>query len=293
MSELGYRPSRRARALSRSRTDTVGVLLNDLRNPWFIDLLAGLATTLRTAGLSPILADSHTDHRVGIDSIEMLLGLEVDGIIVVGTTEEELRIASAAEQVPVVLAGTREPHLPRLDVVVNDDLAGARSAARHLISLGHTRIGHIAGPDEIGALRLRGFRETLLEAGLDADQYLETGGFSEEGGYAAARRLLSRPTPPTAILAFNDVAAIGALSAADDLGLRVPHDLSLIGYDNTHLTRIRHISLTSVDNGSFAVGVQAGRFLIDRLRNPSLDARLYLVPTSLDVRSSTAAPPVL
>ena len=192
MSELGYRPSRRARALSRSRTDTVGVLLNDLRNPWFIDLLAGLATTLRTAGLSPILADSHTDHRVGIDSIEMLLGLEVDGIIVVGTTEEELRIASAAEQVPVVLAGTREPHLPRLDVVVNDDLAGARSAARHLISLGHTRIGHIAGPDEIGAFTCGASGD--LAGGRVGRRPVRRPALA--GGRVCHTASLSRPPPP-------------------------------------------------------------------------------------------------
>jgi DNA-binding LacI/PurR family transcriptional regulator len=113
---------------------------------------------------------------------------------------------------------------------------------------------------------------------------------SEESGYAAARRLLSRPDRPTAILAFNDIAAIGALSAADDLGLRVPQDVSLVGYDNTYLARIRHISLTSVDNGNFPIGAQAGRFLIERLADPGLPRRLHLVPTSLVVRSSTAAP---
>ena len=292
MAELGYRPNLRARALSRNRTDTVGVLLNDLRNPWFIDLLAGLATTLRSSGLSPILADSHTDRRIGIGSVETLLGQEVDGLVVVGTTEEAEAIATAATQLPVVLAGTREPALPNVDIVVNDDLAGARSAARHLIGLGHQRIAHLRGPGEVGSLRLEGFQQCLREAGLDAETYIETGGMSEESGYAAARRLLSRPDRPTAILAFNDVAAIGALSAADDLGLSVPKDLSLIGYDNTHLARIRHISLTSVDNGNFPVGAQAGRYLIERLANPGLESRLHLVPTMLEVRSSTAAPPL-
>ncbi len=130
MIELGYRPNLRARALSRDRTDTVGVLLNGLRNPWFVDLLAGLATTLRSSGLSPILADSDTDHRIGIGSVETLLGQEVDGLVVVGTTDEEDAIAAAAEKIPVVLAGTREPVLRHADIVVNDDLAGARSAAR-------------------------------------------------------------------------------------------------------------------------------------------------------------------
>jgi DNA-binding LacI/PurR family transcriptional regulator len=291
MTELGYRPNRRARALSRNRSDTVGVLLNDLSNPWFVDLLAGLATTLRSSGLSPILADSQTDHRIGVVSVETLLALDVDGLVIVGTTTEEDAIAAAAKKVPVVLAGTRDPNLADVDIVVNDDFTGARDATRHLLDLGHSRIAHLTGPGEIGKLRLEGFRSALREAGRDPDAYVETGGMSEEGGYAAARRLLNRPDRPTAILAFNDVAAIGALSAADDLGLYVPQDVSLVGYDNTHLARIRHISLTSVDNGNFPVGAQAGRYLVERLANPGLPGRLHLVPTTLEVRASTAPPP--
>lgn len=189
---------------------------------------------------------------------------------------------------PVVLAGTRDPVLSEADVVVNDDLAGAQSATSHLIELGHDRIAHLSGPGQIGELRLEGYRSALLEAGLDPDRYLETGGRSEESGYAAARRLLSGRERPTAILAFNDVAAIGALSAADDLGLLVPQDLSIVGYDNTYLARIRHISLTSVDNGNFAVGAQAGRLLIERIATPNLPQRLHVVPTTLEVRGSTA-----
>ncbi len=291
MSELGYRPNSRARALSRNRTDTVGVLLNDLSNPWFVDLLAGLATTLRTSGLAPVLADSLTDHRIGVGSVEMLLAQDVDGLVIVGTTTEADAIAVASERVPVVLAGTRDPQLPNVDIVVNDDFTGARQATEHLLALGHTRIAHLTGPGQIGALRLDGFRSAVAAAGLDPDTYVETGGMSEESGYAAARRLLTRPDRPTAILAFNDVAAIGALSAADDLGLLVPGDVSLVGYDNTHLARIRHISLTSVDNGNFPVGAQAGRYLIERLADPGLPGRLHLVPTTLEVRASTAPPP--
>ena len=290
MAELGYRPNSRARALSLNRTDTVGVLLNDLSNPWFVDLLAGLATTLRSSGLAPILADSLTDHRIGVGSVEMLLAQDVDGLVIVGTTTEVDAITAAAERVPVVLAGTRDPELPNLDIVVNDDFTGAREATEHLLALGHTRIAHLTGPGQIGALRLAGFRSAVAAAGLDPERYVETGGMSEEGGYAAARRLLSRPDRPTAVLAFNDVAAIGALSAADDLGLLVPEDVSLIGYDNTHLARIRHISLTSVDNGNFPVGAQAGRYLVERLADPGLPGRLHLVPTSLEVRATTAPP---
>lgn len=289
ITELGYRPNLRARALSRSRTDSVGVLINDLGNPWFVDLLAGLATVLHSSGFSPILADGQTDRRIGVASVDTFLRQDVDGLVVLGITLEEAAVIAAATQIPVVLAGTREPALTKGDIVVNDDVAGASAAARHLIELGHTRIAHLRGPGEIGRLRLEGFQATMSAAGLDGERYIDTG-MSEDGGNAAARRLLTRRDRPTAIFAYNDMAALGVLSAADDLGLSVPADVSLVGYDNTFIARIRHISLTSVDTGNFAVGTQAGRFLVERMANPDLPNRLHLVPSSLEVRGSTAPP---
>lgn len=291
VAELDYRPNRLARALPAARTDTVGVLLNDLRNPWFIDLLEGLASAVHAAGLAPILADSHTDMRVGRRSVETLLALGVDGLVVVGTTLEAGPITAAATSIPVVLAGTREPRLPHVDAAVDDDEAGARLATEHLISLGHRRIAYLRGPGDVGHLRLAGYRAAMTGAGLDPDRYAEAGGMSEESGYAAAHRLLSRNDRPTAIFAFNDIAAVGALSAAADRGITVPTRLSVVGYDNTYLARIRHISLTSVDNGNFAVGVQAGRFLAERLQVPNLPARTHSVPTRLEVRGSTGPSP--
>ncbi|MCA0296464.1 MAG: substrate-binding domain-containing protein [Actinobacteria bacterium] len=272
------------------RAGSVGVLINDLTNPWFVDLLAGLASTLHGAGLAPVLADNHTDQRVGAESVDTFLALDVSGIVVVGSRADDAAIVAAATRVPVVLAGTREPVLEHSDIVVNDDLAGASLAARHLIELGHTRIAHLRGPGEIGRLRYEGFVATLSEAGLDPERYLEAGGPDEESGYAAARRILSRRDRPTAILAYNDMSAIGTLSAADDLGLWVPQDVSVVGYDNTSLAKIGHLSLTSVTYGTFPVGEQAGRFLVERLARPDLPSRLHLVPSSLEVRESTAPP---
>ena len=169
IAELGYRPNSRARALSRQRSDTVGVIINDLSNPWFIDLLAGLAATLHSSGLSPLLTDRATDHRIGVSSISKLLGQDVDGLVLVGTMPDDEAIQQAAGQLPIVLAGTRDPKVPGTDIVVNDDRAGARAATEHLLRLGHTRIGHLSGPDAIGALRLAGFQEAMRTAGLDAD----------------------------------------------------------------------------------------------------------------------------
>lgn len=289
MEELGYRPNRIARSLSAPRTSTVGVLLNDLRNPWFVELLEGLTATVHAAGVSPVLADSWTNLRIGRPSVDALLEQRIDGLVVVGTTAEASGVESAAAAgLPVVLAGTREPHLPRVDVVVNDDDAGARQATEHLLHLGHRRIAHLQGPGEIAELRRAGYEHAMRTAGVEP--CVVAGGMSEESGYAAAHRLITAADRPTAIFAFNDIAAIGVLSAAADQGLAVPGDLSVVGYDNTYLSRIRHLSLTSVDNGNLAVGVQAGAYFLERLTQPELPARLHLVPTALQVRGSTAHP---
>lgn len=290
MAELDYRPNVIARGLSEARSGTVGVLLNDLRNPWFVSLLEGLTTTLDAVGVAPLLADSHLDQRVGRNTVERLLSQRVDGLVVVGTTDAGPELTRAAELVPVVLAGTHEPNLPRIDIAADDDVAGATMATRHLIDLGHTRIGHLIGPGIVGTLRRNGFTAAMAAAGLADLSMVEFAGMSEEGGYAAAGRLLDRPDRPTAILAFNDMACVGALSAADDRGLSVPRDLSLVGYDDTYLARIRHLSLTSVDNGNFAVGSQAAKFLLQRLDGADHSQRTYLHQPTLSVRRSTAAP---
>jgi DNA-binding LacI/PurR family transcriptional regulator len=290
MADLGYRPNQIARGLSEARTGTVGVLLNDLRNPWFVSLLEGLTTTLDAVGIAPLLADSHLDQRVGRDTVERLLGQRVDGLVVVGTTESDAAIERAAREMPVVLAGTHEPNLPHVDIAADDDIAGARLATRHLIELGHQRIGHLVGPGIVGSLRRRGFEAEMAAAGLAGFAMTEVSGMTEEGGYAAAGRLLDRADRPTALLAFNDVACVGALSAADDRDLPVPQDLSLVGYDDTYLARIRHLSLTSVDNGNFAVGAQAAKFLLQRLEGGTAPQRIYLHQPTLSIRRSTSAP---
>jgi DNA-binding LacI/PurR family transcriptional regulator len=281
---------RAPRARTSPRTGTVGVLLNDLRNPWFVDALEGLSTALQGAGVDTLLADSRTNLRIGRDSVQSMITHGVQGIIVVGTTAEAEAIRAAADRIPIVLAGTRDPDLPGVDIVVNDDHAGAAMATRHLIELGHTAIAHLVGPDKIGRLRHAGYLDTMVSAGLASAARSEHGGMTEESGYAAARRLLTGWDRPTAIVAFNDLAAIGALSAAAELGLDVPGDLSVVGYDNTSLAALRRIALTSVDDGNFPVGAQAGALMLDRIAAPTRERWVQVLPTALEVRGTTAAP---
>lgn len=293
VAELGYRPNAHARGLSRTKTQTVGLVVNDLRNPWFVELLEGVTATLSAAGYSTLLADSRTDQRIGRSSLDGLIQHGVDGIVVIGTTSEAETVARIAAHVPVVLAGTLDPDLPSVDIVTNDDEAGAHLVTRHLLDLGHTRIAYLRGPGRISQLREQGFRRAMAEAGLAASAVVEAGGMSEESAHAAAGRLLGAPAPErvTAIFAFNDASAIGVLSVANTLGLRVPADLSVAGYDNSPLANFQVVSLTSVDTGNFAIGVQASTLLLERMQHPVQLQRVQKVATSLAVRGSTGSAP--
>ncbi|SMQ20699.1 transcriptional regulator, LacI family [Streptomyces sp. Ag82_O1-12] len=289
--ELGYRPNAAARSLSEQRTRTVGVLLNDLRNPWFVDLLDGLNSLLHAGGLRMLLADARLNRRTGQDPADPLLDLRVDGLVVVGTLPDPAALGQVAERIPVVLSGTREPAPPGVDVVAGDDERGALLAAEHLIGLGHRRIAHIAGYGAVGELRRRSFEATMRRHGL-ADQVLvEPSDMTEEGGYRTTVRLLSRPDRPTAVFAVNDIAAIGVLSAAEELGLRVPRDLSVVGYDNTSIARLRHVWLTSVDNSSHEVGRRAAQCLLKRFEGAGGAGRVQLATPTLEIRGSSAPAP--
>ncbi|MFF4545745.1 LacI family DNA-binding transcriptional regulator [Streptomyces sp. NPDC001406] len=291
--ELGYRPNAAARSLSEQRTRTVGVLLNDLRNPWFVDLLDGLNSLLRDNGLHMLLADARLNRRTGDDLTGPFLDLGVDGLVAVGTLPEPAVLGAVAERMPVVVAGAREPELPGVDVVAGDDETGARLVTEHLIGLGHRRIAHIAGYGAVGELRRRSFEATMRAHGLAAEARIEASDMTEEGGYRTTVRLLSRPDRPTAILAVNDIASVGALSAAEELGLRVPRDVSVTGYDNTSIARLRHVWLTTVDTAPHEVGRRAARCLLDRFERPGAAGRVHLAAPTLKIRGTSAAPPGL
>ncbi|MFC9930342.1 LacI family DNA-binding transcriptional regulator [Streptomyces sp. NPDC127190] len=287
--ELGYRPNAAARSLSEQRTRTVGVLLDDLRNPWFVELLDGLNSLLHTAGLHMLLADARLNRRLGHDLAEPFLDLGVDGLVVVGTVPDAGGIGALARHLPVVVAGAREPRPDRVDVVAGDDEHGARLVTEHLLALGHRRIAHLAGHGAVGELRRRGFETAMRAHG--AEPLTEPGDLTEEGGYRGTVRLLSRAERPTALFAVNDMAAVGALSAAAELGLRVPGDLSVAGYDNTSISRLRHLWLTTVDTSPYEIGRRAARCLLDRFERPEQEGGVRLAAPTLEIRGTTARPP--
>jgi DNA-binding LacI/PurR family transcriptional regulator len=289
--ELGYRVNAAARSLSERRTHTVGVLLDDMRNPWFVDLLDGLNHTLSARGLRMLMADGHLSRRAGQDLVGSFMELRVDGVVAVGTLPDPSILSAIAARLPTVVAGARDGETAELDVVANDDALGGRIATEHLLGLGHRAVAHISGRGKVGELRRGSFEETMSGHGLAASAAIEAGDHTEEGGYRAAVRLLSSPSPPTAIFGYNDISCVGALTAAEELGLKVPGDLSIVGYDNTYLAQLRHLWLTTVDSAGFEVGRQAASCLLERIADPGDGGTVTLTRPHLEIRGTTAAPP--
>lgn len=289
--ELGYRPNGAARSLTQRRTMAVGVLMNDLRQPWFVDFLQGLNTRLHRSEMHAFVGDARLDRAGGERVLRAFLEMRVDGLVLAGSMPVSSMIMEAASRLPTVVAGSRDFDLAGVDVIAQDDAGGVADALKHLADLGHERIAHLAG---VGGrafeIRRTAYEDWMREHGRGRHRRVVECDITEEGGYQAGRELFSGPGVPTAVVAVNDLSCVGALSAAREAALRVPEDVSLVGFDNSGLARMRHLELTSVDVAAPVVGRLAGEYLLDRIAEPERPARTALVPTSLVVRSSTTHP---
>ncbi len=287
--ELHYRPDAAARALTESRSRAVGVLVQDLRNPWYLDALDGIASVLSQAGLQMLLAVQRLDLVNGETFLPAMLEMKAAGLVLVGSLEHTAQVVEAASEVPTVAVANRDAGLTDVDLVAGDDDAGTRLAVRHLVELGHRRLACLAVVTT-GVGRVRRDAFAAVTGGLDAP-LVEVTDADEDGGYRAAIRLLTAPDRPTGLVCYNDIVALGALSAARDLGLRVPDDLSLIGYDNTQVAQLRSVGLTTVDNSSFRLGSRAATLLVERVDAPWRAPAFELVDPALVVRSTTGPVP--
>ncbi|MFE4229508.1 LacI family DNA-binding transcriptional regulator [Arthrobacter sp. NPDC056886] len=285
MAELGYRPSRAATTLASSQTKSIGLVIEDFRNLWFVDLLRGIESALSPHGYQVTLADSRPGENRITEATDGLLSMHVEGLVIAAEPSESMM---AGTWVPAVVAGWRNGVPSGADLITNDDDGGGRIAAEHLLGLGHTRIGHLSGSGGAAAHRRDGFRGGIVEAGVEVLIAGESQGTSEEDGYAAACWLLDHHPDTTALFAANDTMALGSLAAAKARGLSVPADLSVMGYDNSQLAKSRYLDLTSVDNRSDVVGSDVANTLLARIQDPTLEPRRKLIEPALIVRGTTA-----
>ncbi|MFD0657606.1 LacI family DNA-binding transcriptional regulator [Thermocatellispora tengchongensis] len=259
-----------------------------MHNPFYAEFLDGLQESLHGDGLRLLIGNSQWEPALEDEAVEAFLELRVDGLVLLGIAPTSDTLVEATSYTPTVVVGERDTDLEGVDIVVDDDEMGARLAVDHLVQLGHRRIAHIEGARSSSArYRCEGYLVAMRRHALAPYIMVEHGDSTEEGGRQAAASLLGRDPRPTAIFAANDMVALGVLAAASELGLRVPEDLSVIGYDNTHLSGVHHISLTTVDQPRRAMGRSAAALLSDRIGDPGKSARRRQVTPKLVVRRST------
>ena len=289
--ELNYRPNAMARGLVQRRTKIIGVVVSDLRNPFNGDVISGILNEAAGLGYRALINTSDRRRDLEEDAIESFLELRVDGLVLATSRIDEQAMARAARAVPVVVLGRRTSD-DVTDSLTIDNEMGAEIAVDHLVDLGHRAIAHVSGSNSMAAQRRRtGYERAMSRHGLTDHMTIVDGGFTEAGGYRGGQALLEQQRVPTAVFAANDLCAIGVLNAFEEAGLEIPRDVSLMGYDNTSLAALRHVSLTSIHQPGEDMGRKATDLLFERVHHGRTSARHEVVAPSLVVRSTTARPP--
>ncbi len=288
--ELGYRPNLMARNLASHRTMTLGLVLNDLHNPFFAEITDGIAEAAEAAGYNIVINTGLQSADVEEAAIDTFLQLRVDGLMLVGAEISDDRILALAGDAPLILVA-RASDSDAVDSVNTDDCMGGRMVVEHLIELGHRRIAHIDGGSGAGAEgRREGYVEAMHDHGLSEHVRIVAGSFTERAGNEGAGELLRDQELPSAIFAANDLTAAGALDRLEDEGLMVPDDVSLVGFDNTALAALHQMGLTTVNQPRQLMGWLATELLIERIEDGRSDAVHRVLDPSLVERRTTSPP---
>jgi DNA-binding LacI/PurR family transcriptional regulator len=293
VTELGYRPNTMARGLVQRRTGLVGVLVSDLRNPFFADLAESVDAEAARRGYRAVLAAGHRDAAREQLVVNDFLESRVEALVLLSPALSAAAITRAVEGVPVVVEGRPTFRSARVDLVGTDDALGAELAVRHLVELGHQRIAHIAGTALGAAARRKGYQRAMRihRCGqhiqvVDCDE-------TDSGGYEAAQRLLGGPERPTAVFAVNDVVALSVLAAAEDLDIAVPERLSVVGFDDIYLAGLRGVGLTTVAQPVGQIAKSMVGALLERIEgaNQTRPGVRTWLPPALTVRHTTGPAP--
>ncbi|HSI60458.1 MAG TPA: substrate-binding domain-containing protein [Ideonella sp.] len=289
---LNYVPSALARSLKSNRTQTVGVMIPNNSNPYFAEIIRGIEDACYTAGFNVILCNSDDDPHKQATYVRLLSEKQVDGLIVLSSGSDAGLLQSLrSATMPLVLVD-REIEGLEADLVEVNHESGGLLATEHLLQLGHRRIACIAGPADLSSARERvqGYRRALRQAGLALDdRLLRNADFTSAGGYQAMASLLAGPAAgwPSAVFACNDLMAIGALCAIATQSLRMPQDVSVIGFDDIALATYSNPPLTTIAQPKHQTGELAARLLLQRLVEPGRPPQREILQPSLRLRRST------
>jgi DNA-binding LacI/PurR family transcriptional regulator len=292
--ELGFRPSRRGQAFARGRTSSVVVLVPFVTHPSAVERVSGLIHGLRASALPVSVADVERPEHQGEHLTSLVDDLRPEGLVVVSLrlSDQELAALAAAQVRPVLV----DAEAPGLSSLVTDDREGGRTATDHLLTLGHRRVGFVGDLERdlfgftSSERRHAGYVEALAAAGIDRDPDLErTGQHSQDNARGQAAALFALSDPPTAVFAASDTQALGVLQAARERGLRVPEDVSVVGYDDIAVAEL--VALTTVRQPLVESGMRAAAIVLEQVADPDRAAERIELPLELVVRGSTGPPP--
>lgn len=288
--EMGYSPHALARSLVTRRTQTVGVVVTTIADPFVSEIVRGLEETSQNHGYTMILCNSNAEPRRELAAVKALREKRVDGIIITASRIGDLYMPLLEDfDVPIVLINSQQTG-KYVYSIGTDDHKGAAIATEHLLSLGHTRIGYIASPNNVSSslARLEGYRAALKSRGVPYDPALTADGDGRPAaGAVAAAQLTALAQPPTALFCYNDLTAIGAIRALKDRGLNVPADVSVVGYDDIPLAEYLNPPLTTVQQRKYDMGCMAMEMLLSLL-NGAQDVQDISIEPILICRNSTA-----
>jgi LacI family transcriptional regulator len=286
--QLGYRPNIVARNLRTRRSHVIAVVLPDITNPFYGTVTRGLADTVDAAGYATYVCNTDARFEREQKFLEDVLDRGVDGVVLASVDVTQQHLAEVMRfGTPIVCLGDGI-EFPDVDRVYPDDAGGSRAATAHLLERGADRIAMITGPPGAGVARIRGYREALDASGRAFDPALtHVGGWTRQSGREAMRVLMSARPRPDAVFCANDLMAIGAMDVVHELGLSVPDDVALVGFDDVEAATLVTPTLTTVDNPAYDAGRDAGRLLVERMSGDYGDGRRDVVlPCRLVVRQS-------
>ncbi len=283
--ELGYRPNAYARSLASKRLHTIGVLINDVTNPYFGGVYSSLATAAEEAGFDLLVAPGTRSAAKESALVRTLLEHRVAGLALLSPLMPTTELRQLTRAWPTVLVG-RDASIAGVDVVTTDERYAARSLLEHLTALGHRDIVHITGGNNRAAHdRARAYREAMVEFGLEPREVAAA--FTHVAGQEAGHEVAALSPLPTAVIAANDLIAVGAMGAFQSLGIRVPQDISVVGYDDSQIAQLDQVQLTSVRQPIDQFGDAAVTLLVHRIDQPDADRAVERLETELVERATT------
>ncbi|MEU6655176.1 LacI family DNA-binding transcriptional regulator [Streptomyces sp. NPDC046900] len=293
IARTGYRPNAVARALVTSSTNTIGLAISLLSNPYFGDLVHAIEADARAAGYTLVLGDTHDDGDIEQHIVRELQARQIDGLIIAPSAEAaHTTLPQLMERgFPVVLIDRAAP--VEVDQVATENTAAAAELVGHLAELGHRRIGMVSGRAGLSTTteRLAGYQEGLVTHGLSVDPALVVeGGSNPEQAHDRVLELLTRPSPPTGLFVGNNAMTIGAMRAIRELGMRVPEDVALVCFDDFQWADLFEPRLTTMAQQVAEIGRESLALLLSRLRQPDLPARRIRIQPQMKHRQSCGCP---